>query len=384
MLKWSVTGTPAKPYSILFTMGPDSYTWTNFTGGTGTHSGWVTFTMPLDGSIPIKVQLDPANVAGDTTTLLHTASSSFVPVPPTIPTNWYDPQEITASETASVTVPLGTRLTEIQMVLGHPITGICQEVLSVTPPAGAVPIVIAPFGAPAYETTFMSPGVGTYTAKETFSVRQGNFRANSSLVDCTWANLSSLNSSFAPDLASDNECEANDPSIAAFVATILPANYKTSMTPLAAARKLFQAVAARIRYVTPATDDAVTVLKNGVGDCGGYSCLYVACLRHIGIPARPVNGWIPTGWHCWTEIYTPKGGWIPQDCCFCSTASKGSYAFYFMIMPDLNSRVCISRGSQFLINGSTVPFLEEGLFWCWGTGNPVCNTTYTLQVTGHS
>lgn len=58
-------------------------------------------------------------------------------------------------------------------------------------------------------------------------------------------------------------------------------------------------------------------LENGYGECGDYTCLFVALCRASGIPAHPVVGrWANSkknDWHVWPEFYLPGYGWIPCD-----------------------------------------------------------------------
>lgn len=96
--------------------------------------------------------------------------------------------------------------------------------------------------------------------------------------------------------------------------------------PYVLARSAFLWILDHMAYKYPAQGAGVAaVLADTVthagrtlyqGDCGGYSCLYNAILRALGIPARmAVGGWSlgEDQWHVWSEILVPGYGWIPVD-----------------------------------------------------------------------
>ncbi|MGF1571484.1 MAG: transglutaminase family protein [Sumerlaeia bacterium] len=59
------------------------------------------------------------------------------------------------------------------------------------------------------------------------------------------------------------------------------------------------------------------VRRNGYGDCGQISLLYITLCRIGGIPARWSTGWVIypmyTGLHDWSEIYLEPYGWVHVD-----------------------------------------------------------------------
>lgn len=59
------------------------------------------------------------------------------------------------------------------------------------------------------------------------------------------------------------------------------------------------------------------VLTRKEVDCGGFSVLFIALARALGIPARLVSGfWIghqKNTMHAWTEVLLPDGQWLPVD-----------------------------------------------------------------------
>lgn len=78
--------------------------------------------------------------------------------------------------------------------------------------------------------------------------------------------------------------------------------------------------------------DALTTLHTRRGQCSGFSSLFIALSRALGIPARNISGWhypyqgyFTSGvsstfqqggnfyQHVWSEFYLPKYGWIQFD-----------------------------------------------------------------------
>lgn len=65
---------------------------------------------------------------------------------------------------------------------------------------------------------------------------------------------------------------------------------------------------------------ALTVLRQGAGDCTEQAFLFVALCRAVGIPSRPVGGYLcesdsvlsPNGYHNWAEFYH-EGRWRIAD-----------------------------------------------------------------------
>lgn len=62
------------------------------------------------------------------------------------------------------------------------------------------------------------------------------------------------------------------------------------------------------------------VLREGHGDCGQVSLLYISLMRTLGIPARWESGWMlhpgEKNLHDWAEVYLNGVGWVPVDVSF--------------------------------------------------------------------
>jgi len=110
--------------------------------------------------------------------------------------------------------------------------------------------------------------------------------------------------------------------------------------PLARARKIFEWVAANIRYCAEqeyATIPCLTRwgLKRRRGDCGLQAMLFIAMCRYADVPARWQSGWVTfTGlidMHDWAEFYVAPWGWLPADVSYGPMASDDPRVrmFYF-------------------------------------------------------
>lgn len=62
------------------------------------------------------------------------------------------------------------------------------------------------------------------------------------------------------------------------------------------------------------------VVREGHGDCGQVSLLYISLMRTLGIPARWESGWMlhpgEKNLHDWAEVYFNGVGWVPVDVSF--------------------------------------------------------------------
>ena len=62
------------------------------------------------------------------------------------------------------------------------------------------------------------------------------------------------------------------------------------------------------------------VVREGHGDCGQVSLLYISLMRTLGVPARWESGWMmhpgEVNYHDWAEVYFEGTGWVPVDVSF--------------------------------------------------------------------
>jgi transglutaminase-like putative cysteine protease len=230
-----------------------------------------------------------------------------------------------------------------------------------------------PFGYALLREQVSFPAGRKVALTRSFTVRSSSVRGNLKGAMGSWAAYGDLPSTIAAYLKPESTVECHDPQIKLFVDSVLPEGYRRSLSPYEAAKRLFMAVAGRLSYETPADSDALSGLRKHKGDCGTYSSLYVASLRSIGIPARSVCGWRAgkDQWHCWVETYVPGAGWMPQDPTDCNSIwkgnhSSGGFAYCFAIVPDLNSRVVVSRGSTFTTDEGTWHTMQPGQWGIWG------------------
>lgn len=97
-------------------------------------------------------------------------------------------------------------------------------------------------------------------------------------------------------------------------------------TPLDKARAIYNYVFATMRYDVTGTGwgrgDALYACDAKKGDCTDFHSLFIAMARSQGIPVRFEIGFsLPpdkhsaeiAGYHCWSDFFEPKHGWIPID-----------------------------------------------------------------------
>jgi uncharacterized protein (DUF2126 family) len=133
------------------------------------------------------------------------------------------------------------------------------------------------------------------------------------------------------DLAAFLEPEPAGPLLKAYVAA-LPREQTGTVDYLVALNRQLQR---KVRYITrmePGVQTPEETLAAGSGSCRDTGWLFVQILRHLGMPARFVSGYLiqlrpdvkaldgPSGadhdftdLHAWTEVYIPGAGWIGFD-----------------------------------------------------------------------
>lgn len=385
---WTVTGTATAPYVVHFEMANFTYDWRLNAPGPGNYYAYVGWNLPLDGKFPIKVALDPAGEQNDTNRSNNAASKLMRPQLPAQAFSWYDPRTLYSLHTGTVTLGATSNWTRIIMLTGCPTTDTFQTVIKHQIWLGS-PTTTAPTNYPAIRLDVANPVAGqNYTLQQKMTVKVKNCKLNVNKIKDTWNDFASLPPDVQHWLLAEPTVQSDSPQIAAFVDRVMPPNFKNKQSPIKAARSLFLAVVKEISYVTPAPFDALSVLGNKTGDCGGYTALYVASLRHIGIPARTRSGYLEgtNVWHVWPEIYMPSVGWIPQDPTYSDGYDPdGTYAYFFSNMNSLNTRCSIGIGNTFTLTdvNLTANLFQTFYYWGWwqNRGSETASINAVLQST---
>ena len=364
----------SQPFDIKCILGGETRTITisnSLSSGNG-YSGWAWFNGNLDGQIPWQITVDPNKTSGNTNTL-SSFSGTFSPIPPTTAVYTYNTNFVIASETNILSFQPGSgTINDLTVVMGSPPDLPTQTILSSSLPYNAEVITTTPQGIDACLITYTNVPAQTFTNIARFTAKLSSLAVNSSLLkQITWSQLSSgIDANLLPFTQPSSLVQSSDPQISAFVASHLPANYQSSLSPYEAARELHKAVAGYITYVTPSPGlSALEVLNNKRGDCGTYATLLTACMRNIGIPAKLISGfWTgSTNWHCRMEFYLPTAGWIMADACYSKgTDPSGNYAYYFGNLDNANQFFTMDSGDfkkiPFLNQITNAPFLQGGCF----------------------
>ncbi|MCE5330367.1 transglutaminase-like domain-containing protein [bacterium] len=117
------------------------------------------------------------------------------------------------------------------------------------------------------------------------------------------------------------------------------------------------------------------------GECGEYSALFVALLRSIGVPARPVSGfWADPKYgktHVWAEFYVQDIGWIPVDPTL-GQQSDQNRQYYFGNLD--NCRLIMSKNFNIKLGSNVAGLFQVGAYWWYGSGqDPEFNFSYKMK-----
>jgi transglutaminase-like putative cysteine protease len=370
----NVVGVPAQPFRIRWTMANTTNYFENIS--LSPDNGYVfnfVYPLTLDDQVPWTVTLDPDGVSGDTNIANNAASGTFTPIPPASPVEFYAARVMHGWESYLLGFQPGSgTIGNLYVLLGDPTSHGAQSILSVSGPPNGQTVVTPPYGAPLFQVAWTNVPAATFQGTDTFNVQLSRTRVNPGLLRTnTWAGLAAMGTNWTQWLAPDNIMESTNPLVVAFVQGALPTNYTATMTPYDAARALHQAVMKRLTYQSPPyAVDAVGVLEDGVADCGGFSALFGASLRHIGIPARWISGFRQgdSVWHVRVEFHLPGIEWLVADPTDGNSVDPtGAYAYYFGYVPNADSFVAVDFGQAHVLPYGNFNFIQIANWW-WNGG----------------
>lgn len=135
------------------------------------------------------------------------------------------------------------------------------------------------------------------------------------------------------------------------------------------ARRAYDYVASHYRYMEDrgSLRRLEDVLGNGGGDCAGLSSIFISLLRHRGIPARHLAGFLPDGRnHTLADFYLEGYGWIPVDVTFRQRNRKTDH-FGKLIGGD--NIIVVSHGVDLTVadtqGQSKIYLLQKYRWWTW-------------------
>ena len=150
------------------------------------------------------------------------------------------------------------------------------------------------------------------------------------------------------------------------------------------ARKCYEYVAANFKYLNPLTGlhPLPELLRNGGGDCGNLSSIFISLLRYKGIPARHIVTVRPNGtYHVWADFYLEKYGWVPVDVTYKNSNPRGDYFGKFDgngIVMTKNVSLRIDKGNGELFTSS---ILQNYNWWIWYDSGSEFNLKHRLSAT---
>jgi transglutaminase-like putative cysteine protease len=94
-------------------------------------------------------------------------------------------------------------------------------------------------------------------------------------------------------------------------------------TPLEVMHAIMAAIRERLRFDVDATDTGTSAIEAfgiGHGVCQDFAHIFIAAVRHLGVPARYVSGYLcrndyiqQEAGHAWAEALIPDLGWVGFD-----------------------------------------------------------------------
>ncbi len=144
---------------------------------------------------------------------------------------------------------------------------------------------------------------------------------------------------------------SDDPSVVAAAAAAVG----SESNPYLKAQDLYLALLGRLAFsAAPSAAAPLDSLQSGSADSYAYALLFAAFARSVGVPTRPVAGYLVYGdkqtvRHYWDEFYLPGFGWVPVDPTLGSGAKFGDFptvqdprTYYFGNID--NQHIAFSRG----------------------------------------
>ncbi len=392
-VSFKVTGTPTNPFRIKFTIANT----TRYSGYLTLHDGWnwdtwLSWTLPLDDSIPWSVTLDPDGVSGNSNLVNSSTNGIFTPIPPSSDVELYSPRLMHGYESIYIDFqPQSGSIPYFYEFFGMPTTHGAQTAITVSPPNGqpGQTVLTQPYGVPVFQIVRTNVSASIFQDTNAFIMRLSRIRVNPALLRTnTWSAMNSLGTNWTQWIA-DQGSGSTNPLVASFVQQSLPKNYLTTLTPYDTARTLHRAVMKALTYQSshPA-EDAVGALQNGVADCGGFAGLLTACLRNVGIPARTVAGFFQGDsiWHVRVEFHLPSVEWLVADPCDGNAFdASGTYAYYFGYIPNADTFLAVDTGTVHVTKtplGTIGAFQEPAWFWLGGNASWHQNYASYLQPNG--
>lgn len=102
--------------------------------------------------------------------------------------------------------------------------------------------------------------------------------------------------------------------------------WKLSTDVVDYARRCYEYVASHYKYIQGSWRSLENIIREGGGECGDFTTLFVNLMRYKGIPARHNIGiGINGGYHVWPDFYDEDYGWIPLDPTYKNSNPNGDY-----------------------------------------------------------
>ena len=410
-VEFDVVGTPLGDYHVTFDLAEEFYASKVSKTKAGHHVITHSFgALPLDDDIPWEIEIDPYDMAGgaDPTkspiplnlpeftgdsggvrieitrpprraSLATRVKGTLTPKPPDDGVEFFDPVRLAGYQQVGVVFEEGGQIDKMALLMGQPASDSWQTMISnfcsgkvsgvYNGEVKALPATAERFW-PLFYWEIGHIAANDTLFKQDFVVEVRNQRVNcEKLRHVTWEQLDALDSISVFKFYKQPESiiESKHAKIAAFVQQTLGSGYRSKMSPYDAARRLFMAVVKHVTYTFPKPGEvdrrghtAVAVLDTKLGDCGGFSILFVACARNMGVPARTACGfWVGAWPHCWAEFYLPGHGWVLCDGSGGNAWSEyGKFAYCFGNQFDLNARMAFMRGNTCKVGSYETPWLQ--------------------------